>query len=304
MNPALDKTAVLPRLVPGGLNRLSEVRVDAGGKGINVSKMIAVLGGDTLCTGFVGGAQGEELTRRINALGLRLSFIEVQGVTRTNLKLVDEQGGLTEINEPGVQVSEKDLDHLKQLLLATDSTTVVISGSLPRGASPDTYRVLCEALRAAGKRVIIDADGEAFARALEAKPFAVKPNRFELLQYFGLPQDTHESALPGLCRKLLDMGVSFVALSMGEAGALFLNGEKTVLARTIPLQVRSSVGAGDSMVGALAYAFERGLDFEETVRFAMGAAMGAVTTEGTNAPPIELVRDLAGQIICETIEEE
>ncbi|MDR1158999.1 MAG: 1-phosphofructokinase family hexose kinase [Oscillospiraceae bacterium] len=286
MNPALDKTAALTRLVPGTLNRLRHVRVDAGGKGVNVSGMVAVLGGASVCTGFVGGETGRELLRRLEARGLAHDFLTVAGVTRTNLKVFDGENRLTELNEPGPGVTDAEVAALleKTRALARRGDVVVLSGSLPPGAGIDTYRLFAETLRTAGCRVIVDAEGEPFRRALEAPPHVVKPNRFELLQYGGLPSDTPNEYLPALCRSLLDKGIEWVVLSMGRDGAMFFTRQRAVWAPAPSVEVGSAVGAGDSMVGAIACALQMGLGFEETVRLAMAAALGAVTTQGTRPP--------------------
>ncbi|MDR0397253.1 MAG: 1-phosphofructokinase [Oscillospiraceae bacterium] len=298
MNPALDKTARVETLLPGGLNRLESVRVDAGGKGVNASRMVSVLGGETVCTGFIGGQSGRELCGRVEALGIPCDFIEVEGVTRTNMKVMDARGGLTELNEPGISASDRDMDALleKTAALVDGSGVAVLSGSLPRQASLDTYRRFASALRRAGCAVIVDADGEAFRLALEAPPLVIKPNRFELLQYCGLPQDTPAERLPGLCRALLDKGVEWVVLSMGGEGAMFFTPRQAVWSKALPVKVRSTVGAGDSMVGAIAYALEAGLDFEQTVRLAMAASGGAVAVEGTNPPGLDTVNELKRKV--------
>lgn len=303
MNPALDKTAEITQLVPGELNRLQNVRIDAGGKGINVSKMIAVLGGQSVCTGFVGGASGRELCRRIDALQIANEFLTVENTTRTNLKVVDTDGRLTELNEPGIQVTEPEISALlcKVQLLAGKGDIVVLSGSLPYGADADIYRLFVQSLRENGCKVILDADSEAFRKALAVPPHMIKPNRFELLQYYGLPGDTPDERLPELCRPLLQKGMEWVVLSMGSEGAMFFTPQISVKARALPVKIQSTVGAGDSMVGAMAYALEMGLPFEETVRLAMAASIGAVTTLGTNPPSLEIVQELKEQIITQII---
>lgn len=298
MNPALDKTATVRTLLPGALNRLSDVRTDAGGKGVNVSKMIHVLGGRSVCTGFVGGDAGRELCRRLTEAGLENDFLPADGTTRTNLKIMDSARGLTELNEPGIFVRGEELDALLQkvLALAGPGGTVVLGGSLPQGAPPTTYLSFARALRQASCTVILDADGPAFKLAMEAPPHIIKPNRFELLQYCDLPESTPDEALPGLCRSLLAAGVEFVILSMGGDGAMFFTREQQAKAAALPVEVRSTVGAGDSMVGAVAYARAQGLGFEDTVRLAMACSIGAVTTPGTNPPAPELIGQLKQQI--------
>lgn len=303
MNPALDKTAELERLKPRQLNRLRNVRTDAGGKGVNVSRMLRILGADSVCTGFVGGDSGRELCRRLDETEIANRFLTVDGTTRTNLKIVDDDGGLTELNEPGVRVAPADLELLLKRIedLSGDHGIVVLSGSLPLAAGPDTYYLYAKALRQRGHTVILDADGLPLQQALAAPPHVIKPNRFELLQSCGLPQDTPEGELPGLCRGLLRQGVSFVILSMGGDGAMFFTERECVRAEALPVDVRSTVGAGDSMVGAVACALEKGLPFEETVRLAMAASIGAVTTRGTNPPSLSLVNELKEKIRLQSI---
>ncbi|MDR2442871.1 MAG: 1-phosphofructokinase [Deltaproteobacteria bacterium] len=294
MNPALDKTVDVDTLVPKALNRLLNVRVDPGGKGVNVSKIIKVLGGSSVATGFVGGETGRELKRLIDSRGLIGDFIEVDGTTRTNLKVVDKDSSLTELNEPGIKVTAEEISRLLKKIkdLAGSNGLVVLSGSLPREAPEDTYKVLAQQLALAGAKVIIDADGPSFRAGLMAPPYLVKPNRFEILQYFGLSPTTSDQELWPLAQKLLDLGLSFVIVSLGSDGAMFVTKEKRALVRTVPVSVRSTVGAGDSLVGAAALAIESGLNFEQTVRLCMAASVGAVTTEGTNPPTLDLIREL------------
>ena len=299
MNPALDKTAGLPKLVPGALNRIASVRLDPGGKGVNVSRVVRELGGKSVCTGFVGGDTGRTLVRLLGERGLRAEFLPADGVTRTNLKIVEPDGALTELNEPGFPVTQEALDALLARIrrLAGKTGIVVLSGSLPGGADPGIYRDFTRELKAAGCRVLVDADGEAFRLALEAAPALVKPNRFELLQAFGLPQDTPDGRLPELCGKLIEKGVGLVILSLGADGAMFFTQGEALRAAGLRVPVRSTVGAGDSMVGAAAFAMERGLPLRELARLAMAASAGAVTTEGTNPPSLETVRELEQNVI-------
>jgi 1-phosphofructokinase len=303
MNPALDKTAEIARLEPRRLNRLANVRVDAGGKGVNVSKMIKVLGGESVCTGFAGGGAGKELCERIGQMGIRHRFLPVGGVTRTNLKIIEADGGLTELNEPGVAVTDAEMRALLEQVkeLTGLDGIVVLSGSLPQNTPTDTYYTFAKALKEARCTVLVDADGDSLKKAVAAPPDVIKPNRFELLQYYGLPQNTPDGELPSLCQKFLERGVAWVILSLGESGAMFFTKERRAGAGILPVEARSTVGAGDSMVGAVAYALEKRMPFEETVKLAMASSIGAVTTRGTNAPSLELVNELMGGITLETI---
>ncbi|MFP3040241.1 1-phosphofructokinase [Treponema primitia] len=308
LNPALDKTARVDVMRPNSLNRLEDVRLDAGGKGVNVSAMIQTLGGNSMAAGFAGGGAGDELLARIAGQGLAHDFVRIASVTRTNLKLVDKGGSLTELNEPGPEITAEEYEALEKKLLGfgTKGNFFVLSGSLPRGLQKDTYKKLCALLRKNGAAVFLDADGEALEKALTSigteVPDFIKPNRFELLKLFNMEdRETSETVLIQLCKQLLERGVSLVCLSMGPEGALFVNPQGTWRSPALPVKVQSSVGAGDSMVGALVYGFEKGLGAEACFALAMAASAGACTTEGTRPPSPDLVNELLKQVKLQKI---
>jgi 1-phosphofructokinase len=309
LNPALDKTARVDTLRAGALNRLRDLTLDAGGKGVNVSAMIRSLGGESIVVGFSGA--GEEWRSLVVKKGLKSDFVRIAAATRTNLKVVADDGALTEFNEPGPEIRDGEWHELEQKLLGYGArgNTIVLSGSIPAGLGKDTYKNLSAMLRRAGAAVFLDADGEALKYALEGGPQRVpdyiKPNRYELLQYFGMPDDEsaaqRETKLVELCRVLLGRGVKLVALSLGEAGAIFVNGNGVWRAPALPVRVRSTVGAGDSMTGALVYGFEQSLPEEQCFALALAASAGACTTEGTNPPSRVLVDTLLTQTRIEKI---
>ncbi len=306
LNPALDKTATIAPLVPGGLNRIQKSELDAGGKGINVSKLIATLGGKSLATGFVGGSTGDALLSMLDTLSLAHNFVRVQGSTRINLKLLDTTNGITEVNDPGIAVTKSEeaklLDILSGYITQDARSIFVLAGSMHAGAAPSFYKELTQNLKTQGASVFVDADGEAFASALEAAPYFVKPNKEELLHYFRheSTQSVSTDELIGMCKQLVHKkGVGIVALSLGHEGAIFVTEAQCLVAPALKVAVSSTVGAGDSMVGAVAYAHEQGLSLEDTLRLAVASSAGAVTTEGTKAPSLELITSLREQVVFE-----
>lgn len=307
LNPAIDKTVVLERVNLGGLNRIEQAQTDAGGKGINVSKLLAALGERSLALGLLGREEAGFFARRLEALGIAHDFVLVEGATRTNLKVFCPQHGITEFNESGFTVPGAALEALNRKLCAQagPGALFVLSGSLARGLPEDLYFELIGALRARGAKVFLDADGAAMRAGLRAAPALVKPNDVELAAYCGLAAERgaqlSREALRELAGRLLDEGVETVALSLGARGALFLRRGRCVFVAALPVEVKSTVGAGDSMVAALAYAETRGLDFDATCRLAMAAATGAVMTEGTNAPAGALIERLAPQFVLEEL---
>jgi 1-phosphofructokinase len=300
MNPAIDKTAELERVAHGGLNRLKNVITDAGGKGINVSKAIKELGGETVATGFIGGSGGVLIKKALQEQGIRADFIEIGREIRTNLKVVEADGRVTEFNEPGPAVTDEELKLLTDKLLgyADKDTLFVLAGSIPGGVDRTIYKTLTQRLREKEARVFVDADGELFLHALEACPDIIKPNRRELEEYFDKDKDCRagEAELVTMGRQLLKKGIGLLAISLGRMGALFLTGDKVLRCPGLEVEAHSTVGAGDAMTAALAYGFSRGLPLGECAKLSIATSAGAVTTKGTKPPGRELVEELLQKV--------
>lgn len=298
INPAIDKTAEVETIHPRALNRLTKVEKDVGGKGINVSKAIAALGGSSTACGFLAGSTGRLIEELLREKGITPDFIQVSGETRTNLKLVEPGGYLTEFNEQGPTVTGEELEALRNKLVsyATPETIFVLAGSRCPGVPEDIYRQLILAVKEKGSRVFLDADGPLFAAALEAVPHVVKPNSFELAQYFGLEGEPSREEIAALGRRLVEKGVRLVCVSMGGEGACFFTEEGAWYAPSLPVEVHSTVGAGDTMAAAVCYGLDQGKPLEDCLRLAMAASAGAVTTEGTKPPDRALVARLEKQV--------
>lgn len=298
MNAAIDKTVELDTFEHGGLNRLKNIVLDAGGKGINVSKTIKELGGETIASGFIGGSSGETIKRVLKELGIQADFVEVDGETRTNTKVVEPNGFVTELNEPGPVISEEKLQELTDKLLgyAKEDTLFVLAGSIPSGVPKTIYRDLIEKVHAKGAKVFLDADGELFVNSLEAKPDIIKPNRAELEEYTKADYRLSENDLVRIGTDFLNDGIGTVAISLGSMGALFLTKDQKVKCPAVPVKAHSTVGAGDAMVAALSYGMNQKMTFEECVKLGMATSAGAVTTVGTKPPTRAKVDELMEQV--------
>ncbi|MDO4306665.1 MAG: 1-phosphofructokinase [Eubacteriales bacterium] len=301
MNPAIDKTVEIDALVQGGLNRIKKVEYDAGGKGINVSKTICELGGHTIATGFLGGNNGRTIASVLKEKGIESDFIWVDGETRTNTKVFEENGALTELNEPGPTITEDKIEELMKKLLgyAGIDSLFVLSGSIPAGVPKDTYARIIRAVHEKGSKVLLDADGELFRQGLEAGPDIIKPNRVELEEYADMDYRASEEELLKIAKKFTEKGVGTIAVSMGKSGAMFVLKETTAKCPALSVKAHSTVGAGDAMVAALAYSWDEKLPEEEMIRLSMAVSAGAVTTIGTKPPAKELVDTLKEQVIIE-----
>ena len=298
LNPALDKTVEIPGMALDTVNRITEMRTDPGGKGINVSKVIAKLGGESCAAGILGGGSGKMLEKLLEGEPFATRFRFVEGQTRTNLKIIDREGHTnTDINEPGLTVTDADLDALLHELLAElrPGDIVVLAGSLPKGAPQDTYRTWTAACKKAGARVFLDADGALLAEGLKAAPYLIKPNDDELSRLAGKKLETLEE-LTAEGRRLLESGIERVVISLGGRGALYLRKGSTIYAEGLKVPVGSTVGAGDSVVAALAYAEAQGLSEEEAVRLSTAAGAANVMCSGTQAAEREAVEALLPKV--------
>lgn len=298
MNPAVDKTAELKEIEVGGLNRLQNVMMDAGGKGINVSKTIKNLGGDSLAVGVLAGNSGAFIESELNRFNIHHDFIKIEGNTRTNLKVVDQDRVLTEFNENGPSPNEEQLkvltDKIINQLKAND--ILVISGSVPSDVKTTYYYDLITMAKTKKAKVILDADRALFKEGIKAIPSIIKPNKYELLQYFNKDEASEEEML-SLANTLIDKGIELVVISMGKEGAYFVSKEATFKAEAIKVEAHSSVGAGDAMVAALAYAYEKNMCIEEVVKLCCAAGAGAVMTKGTKPSSREEIDQLIKKVV-------
>lgn len=304
LNPAVDKTAVLHEIHVHGLNRLTKVTRDAGGKGINVSKTIRELGGASIAMGFIAGSTGQFIKDELDQLNIANCMLPCSGMTRENLKIVDEKGNLTEFNESGPILSTKDINVLtrKIIEMSKPNDIVVLSGSMPPSLPKDTYGSMVRDCKIHGLHVFVDAEGDALAHALQEGPALIKPNTYELAKYFGVSEDMSEHDMIQYARKLVATGCNQVVVSRGHEGALFVNSTQVFKTKGIAVEVKSTVGAGDAMVGAMAYALHARLPMMETIRLAVAASAGAVMSEGTKPADRSLVNALMRQVDIEQLE--
>ena len=302
MNPAIDKTVGLGNLLRGGLNRIEDVILDAGGKGINVSKTIKSLGGQSVATGFAGGNNGEAILQMLQNDAVHTDFVFIDGETRVNTKIVEADGTVTEFNEAGPYVSAEKQETLVQKLVqyAKEDTWFVLSGSVPSSVPKTIYRDIIEAVHAKGAKVFLDADGELFKQSLAAKPDVVKPNRVELEKYIGATHRLSQEELLNAGEALLEQGIGTVIISLGDEGALFLTKGLTAACSAICVEVRSTVGAGDALVAAFTYGKDKGEDLVNCAKLGIATSAGAVATEGTKPPAREIVEELLSLVQMDT----
>jgi len=301
INPAVDKTIEINNFSIGNVNRVASVRLDAGGKGINVSKVIKNLGSESRAMGILSGASGKFIKGYLDGINILNDFVFTKGETRTNIKVVDMINHTnTDINEAGPEASLKDLDNVCDKVYSniTSDDIVILSGSVPSNVDKKIYGNWITKAKEKGAKAILDADGELLKYGILAGPYLVKPNIDELEGMFNKKiNGVLETAK--VAKSLLQYGIIIVAVSLGSEGALFVTKENTIYAHGLKVDVKSTVGAGDSMVAALAYSIEKGLSFEDTVKLSVATGAANVMTEGTKASDIKTIVELEKQVVFE-----
>ena len=297
LNPSFDKTATLSELKPGELNRLEQVRVDLGGKGLNVATVLSRLGVQTRCVGCLGSENASLFLRMVGREKLTFEYLMVSGEVRTNLKLCEKNTkAITEINEPGPSVSEEELQSFLTLLeeKAQDSSYVVFSGRLPQNCGEDTYQRCIHSLP--GKKCVLDAAGESLLRGIKEKPYLIKPNLPEIEGIVSRELKTLSAAL-----LLIEYGAQNVIVSMGKMGAVLVTPQRTLFSPALPVTASSTVGAGDAMLGGVLMGLDRGVSLEDAFRFGVAAGAASVMTDGTQLLSREDFENLVPRVTVQEV---
>ncbi|MGH4050736.1 MAG: 1-phosphofructokinase [Clostridium sp.] len=303
LNPALDKTIEIDDFKIGNVNRIVSTRVDVGGKGINVSKVIKELHHESLALGFLGGNSGDLIKEYLNVSNIKNDFLSVKGETRTNIKIIDKVNSThTDVNENGPNLEHKYSIDIKEKIMkyCDEKSLVILSGSVPGGVSSSIYGEIIKDVKSRGGKVILDADGEMLLHGIKAGPYIVKPNIDELEKAFDIEIKSEEQVIK-TAKKILEYGVKYVVISLGSEGSMFISHDKVVKVKGIKVEVKSTVGAGDSMVAALSIAVENDYSFEEAIKLVCATSTANVMTEGTQTGRIEDIEKLKKQITIKYI---
>lgn len=274
-NPALDYVVTVNHFTLGSVNRTVRENIFYGGKGINVSALLANLGYESTALGFVAGFTGEKIERGVKALGFGSDFIKVEnGMSRINLKLKSDEE--SEINGMGPQITPDDVRKLfEKLGRLTKGDVLVLSGSIPAAIDDTIYERIMERLDGRGIRIVVDAEKDLLLNVLKYHPFLIKPNNHELGQMFGTELSTDEEIVE-YAGKLQDMGAVNVLVSMAKDGAILVSEDGQVHKQAVAKgTVKNSVGAGDSMVAGFIAGYLDTGDYRHALK--LGTACGGAT---------------------------
>ena len=303
LNPALDKTVTLPGFAVNTVNRVQKIRLDPGGKGINVSKTVKALGGNTLSIGILGGASGGYIKSALDRMNLPNDMVITGEATRTNIKIVDPVLMTnTDINEAGGPVSQQMLLAVWEKLtdVVKPGDTVVFAGKNPPGMGDGLLADWIRRLKERNVRICVDTVGEPMRLALAEKPDMIKPNKAELSEIVG-KNLISDSQILEAARELVAQGVGLAAVSMGADGAFFVTKDVVLRGRAPKVSVVSTAGAGDAMMAALAHYTAAGCSLEETARRSIAVASASVMCDGSQPAELDKILPLIDRVIIDRI---
>ncbi len=297
-NPAVDRELTVSAMEFDAVLRASESRVDFGGKGFNVSRLLKGMDVSSVAVGFLAGSAGEWLRNGLMSLGISTDFVWVAGETRTNVSIVTQtHDHYLKVNENGPLV---DAAKQRELLDKIDSLAKhgewwVLAGSMPPGVADDFYARVVSVLNRHDAQAVLDTTGEALRIGCGGKPFLVKPNAEEAHALTGLPMNTPAEIAAG-AEAIRMMGAQNVVVSLGKAGALLQTAEGTWLAHSPKIQQKNPIGAGDSMVGGLVWALSRGIPLLEALGWGVASGAATASLSGTALGTRPLIEDLFKQV--------
>ncbi|RCW48694.1 MULTISPECIES: 1-phosphofructokinase [unclassified Halanaerobium] len=297
LNPAVDRRYNIDIISINSVKRSSNYGVTAGGKGINVSRVLKILGESVKAFGFLGGAEGNFISERLKSLHINNKCTKIKGATRTCLNIIDQKNNTMEILEAGPVISQEEkklfLDNFKSEL--NKFNLITISGSLPSGIESDFYARLIKIANKADKKVILDTSGDAFIEAINAGPYLIKPNQEEIENITKIKLIDRDDILKAV-DKLRQMGANNVAISLGKAGMYYFSKEGNFQIKVPRIKVENATGSGDSVVAGFASSIIRNLDIREMLKFANACGVANALEKDTARINLENLKNLIKEI--------
>ncbi len=298
LNTAVDKTFTVPNFALDRVHRPTEGRIVAGGKGINVARVLHTLETDALIVGFAGGHNGSFVRDSLEREGLPYDLTTTAGESRVCVTVIDPEAGTqTEINENGPDIQPEELEALEESLLRhlDDAEGIVLSGSIPPGVPDSIYARWIRTAHERGKWAVLDSSGEPMAQGMEALPDVAKPNSREFAELTGNELLTTAEILEQ-ARTYVSKGVGTMLISMGRSGALATDGKTEWQATPPEIDFVSAVGSGDAFVAGFLFGRHHGYDLADSLRISTAAGAANAMTFGAGFCSKECIMSLASQV--------
>lgn len=299
LNPALDKEYRVSDLLENSILRATSVKLDYGGKGFNIARMLAGFGSDCVALAFIGGHTGDVLDEGLKRSGIKTDFVHVHGETRTNISIVSESNdSYIKVNEPGPEVSNKETDELLQKIEAfiQPGDWWILAGSLPPGVHADIYSRMIRLINQGGAKAVLDSSGDALKLGCMAEPFLIKPNLDEIAQISDVEVNDSIGIGKAITR-IHALGVKKIILSAGKDKAICSDGTKQWGGIPPKIKEMNPTGAGDAMVAAIVYRLSRNETFLDAFTWGLAAGSAAASLPGTIMPVRSDVERLLNKVI-------
>jgi tagatose 6-phosphate kinase len=298
LNTAIDKTYTVESFVLDRVHRPIDVKSAAGGKGINVARVLKELGRSAVASGFIGGCNGDKIIEGLDQEGITHDFVRIAGESRICIAIVDRIAGTqTEVNENGPDITPEEWQALRLKIegLLPSAKYLVLSGFAPPGAPTSFYADMINIARRYDVKTALDASGPHLREGVAAGPFVVKPNIAELSALTGRELLTREEILQ-VARSLVTSGVKVVVVSMGRAGSIATDGVTSWQAIPPEIPFASAVGSGDALVAAMIDAFLSGADVPEAMRVGTAAGTANAMTFGAGFCTLDSIKSLEDKV--------
>ena len=296
-NPAIDKNVTVDRLVFEDRAYIQSTTESAGGRGINASRVLHSFGAETLAILVSGGPAGERLEELLSTAGFPTEVVRISHEIRGNLTISDQQGLTIKLNELGPEVSAEEIQALERAVANRlgSAQWLMICGSIPPGTDPEFYCRLIEMARAQNVKTLLDTDGDALLRGIEAGPTIVKPNQQEAERLLNRALITRAHFREAVTR-IKALGAESVMLSLGSRGVVATQGEQIIEATPPRIDALCPIGAGDASAAAFVWASTNGKDFAECLRWSVAAGTASATLPGVTFATLEQTREVYRQV--------
>lgn len=297
-NPAIDRNVTVDRLVFEDRAYILSSRESAGGRGINAACVIHAFGGKTLAVAICGGRSGRLLEEFLSGCGYPSELVRVRHEIRTNMNIADRQGLAVKLNEIGPELSNAELVRLEKVIRRRikEACHVMLCGSLPPGVPSEFYARLIEAAKKIHVPVLVDTDGDALERAIEAGPDVVTPNQQEAERLLSRALITRSHFVEAV-ERIQQMGAKSVILSLGARGAMAISRDGAIYEVAPPrVEALCPIGAGDALGAAYAWAIMERKDFVEAVRWGVAAGTASARLPGISFASLEETREIFGRV--------
>ncbi|MCM8804158.1 MAG: 1-phosphofructokinase family hexose kinase [Candidatus Omnitrophica bacterium] len=293
LNSSIDFTFYLKDILFEDVNRIEKIRVDPGGKGMNISRMLKKLGEESISITFIGKNNGKFYKDLLKKEKINFIPIKISGELRNIYNFISQKKVLR-FNEKGPEIKREELKKLWYILENLnfkEGDFLVMSGSIPPGIKKNIYAEIIKKVKKHNLYTVVDADGEVLKEAIKEKPFIIKPNIEELERCLNEKIENFKK-LNDICIYLINSGISIILVTIGKNGAILFSKEKIIYSKPPEINFKSSIGCGDAFLSAFLYKFKKGKSYDECLKFAVATGTAKAEEEGTKMPSLSKIKKI------------